>query len=104
MGAQHAQSSHERGSHAFQNNVARKAERRAKAEREDDRSIWFGLGMFGLVGWTVAVPTLVGTGIGLWIDSKWPSRYSWTLTGLFLGVVIGCWGAWRWAQKESGHE
>ena len=42
--------------------------------------------MFGLVGWTVAVPALIGVAIGLWIDSTWPSRFSWTLMLLVFGV------------------
>ena len=52
-------------------------------------AIWFGLGVFGVVGWSVAIPTLIGTAIGLWIDRTWPSRFSWTLMLLILGVGAG---------------
>lgn len=81
--------------------IARKAERRRKAAAERDRSIWFSLGLFGLVGWSIAVPTLLGVALGLWIDSRWPSRISWTLTLLFVGVVAGCFHAWHWIKQES---
>ena len=37
--------------------VGRKAERRDRARREGRHTVWFGFGMFGLVGWAVAVPT-----------------------------------------------
>ncbi len=57
--------------------------------------------MFGLVGWSVAVPTLIGIALGTWIDRTWPGEVSWTLTLLFVGVVIGCANAWRWIQRES---
>ena len=40
--------------------VAAKQLRKAKARQEGERSAWFGLGMFGLVGWSVAVPALIG--------------------------------------------
>lgn len=81
--------------------ITTKQERKIQARREGDRSVWFGLGMFGLVGWTVTVPALIGVAIGLWIDSKWPSRFSWTLMLLVFGVVIGCLNAWWWVQRES---
>lgn len=84
--------------------VERKAERRRKAEREHDRSIWFSLGLFGLVGWSVAVPTLLGVALGLWIDAHWPSGVSWTLTLLFVGVVVGCLHAWYWIKQQSKGE
>ena len=84
--------------------VGSKEERKLKARREKDRGVWFGLGMFGLVGWSVAVPTVIGVAVGVWIDKTWPSPYSWTLTGLFLGVIVGCINAWYWVKRESGRE
>lgn len=82
-------------------NVERKAERHRRAEREKNRSVWFSLGLFGLVGWSIAVPTLIGVALGLWMDARWPSRVSWTLTLLFAGIVVGCLNAWYWVKKES---
>lgn len=86
----------------FRAHVERKAKRHRRAEREKDRSVWFSLGMFGLVGWSIAVPTLIGVALGLWIDGHWPSRVSWTLTLLFVGVFSGCLNAWYWIKQESG--
>jgi ATP synthase protein I len=80
--------------------VAAKQQRKMRARRQGDRSVWFGLGMFGLVGWSVAVPTLIGVAVGLWIDSRWPSRFSWTLMLLVVGVAVGCLNAWWWVQRE----
>lgn len=81
--------------------VQRKEERKIKARAEKDREVWFGLGMFGLVGWSVAVPTLIFVAVGVWIDREWPSRYSWTLMLLIAGVLVGCWNAWYWVRKQS---
>lgn len=81
--------------------IAARESRKLRARREEHRSVWFGLGMFGLVGWAVAVPTLIGTAIGLWIDRRWPSEYSWTLMLMLAGVALGCLNAWHWVQRES---
>jgi ATP synthase protein I len=81
--------------------VARKASRRLKARREGDKGVWFGLGLFGMVGWTIAITTLIGVAIGIWMDRTWPGSYSWTLTMLFIGLIIGCMNAWYWINKES---
>ena len=56
----------------FANEVGEKANRKLKALGENKRSVWFGLGMFGIIGWTVAVPTLLGAALGIWMDKKYP--------------------------------
>jgi ATP synthase protein I len=84
--------------------VGSKEARKIQAKKEGDRSVWFGLGMFGLVGWSVAVPTLAGIAIGLWIDKTWPGPRSWTLMFLVIGVIVGCVNAWYWVKRESRHE
>lgn len=75
--------------------------RKLKAQRNAKNIIWFGLGMLGLIGWSVAVPTLIGAAIGLWLDKSHPGTHSWTLTLLIIGLVIGCLNAWHWIKKES---
>ena len=86
----------------FPKEVGQKEERKLRARQEGDRGVWFGFGMFGLVGWSVSIPTLIGIALGVWIDKTWPSRYSWTLMGLIIGVLIGCLNAWYWVKRESG--
>ncbi len=81
--------------------VARRAARRLRAERDAQRSIWFSLGLFGIVGWSVSVPTLVGLAAGIWLDGRFPGRMSWTLTLLTVGIVVGCLNAWYWIRQES---
>jgi ATP synthase protein I len=80
--------------------VRAKEIRKIKARSHKERSVWFGLGMFGVVGWSVAIPTLVGVALGVWIDLKWPSRYSWSLMLLIIGIILGCLNAWFWVTRE----
>ena len=85
----------------FEQSVDRKAELKLRAQEEKHRSVWFGLGMFGLVGWAVVVPTLIGIALGVWIDERWPGPVSWTLNLLIIGLIVGCINAWVWVKKES---
>lgn len=87
----------------FSRKVGEKAVRRLRARSQHNRSIWFGLGMFGLIGWSIAVPTLAGIALGVWIDRHWPGPFSWTLSLLFIGLALGCVNAWRWIQRETHH-
>jgi ATP synthase protein I len=83
----------------FTKKVCVKERRRIKGKNMQDKTVWFGLGMFGIVGWSVAVPSLLGTAAGIWIDQTWPSRFSWTLMLLIMGVTLGCLNAWYWVKK-----
>jgi ATP synthase protein I len=88
------------GETTFSREVGAQAARKLKARRGATRSVWFGLGMSGLVGWSVTVPTLIGAALGLWVDKHYPSAYSWTLMLLLLGLVTGCLNAWHWVDSE----
>ncbi len=80
--------------------VGAKAARKIKA-RKSKQSIWFGLGMMGLIGWSVTVPTLLGAALGLWLDKHHPDTHAWTLMLLMAGLAIGCFNAWHWVAKED---
>jgi ATP synthase protein I len=92
----------QRSEKSWEESVERKEQRKIRARSEREHSVWFGFGMFGMVGWSIAVPTLLGIFIGVWIDNTWPSQVSWTLMLMFAGLVIGCLNAWNWVNRESG--
>lgn len=75
--------------------------RKLGARRKGIRSIWIGFAMSGLIGWSVAAPMLLGVALGMWLDKHYPARHSWTLSLLVVGIVIGCWNAWRWVAQEE---
>ena len=85
----------------FAEQVGATAERKLKAQRNATQGVWFGLGMMGLIGWSVAVPTLLGAALGLWLDKHHPGQHAWTLALLVAGLAIGCLNAWHWVVKED---
>lgn len=89
------------GETGFSQQVGEMAERKLRAQRHVTKTVWSGLGMMGLVGWSVAMPTLLGTALGLWLDKHYPGGHSWTLALLAIGLGLGCLNAWRWVVKED---
>lgn len=85
----------------FSHRVGEKEARKLKAQRHVTQTVWSGLGMMGLVGWSVAVPTLLGAALGIWLDKHYPGGHSWTLMLLAIGLGLGCFNAWHWVAKED---
>jgi ATP synthase protein I len=85
---------------SFAAEIGAKTARKLKA-RKSTQGVWFGLGMMGLVGWSVVVPTLLGAALGIWLDQHHPGRHPWTLALLVVGLVIGCLNAWHWVARED---
>jgi ATP synthase protein I len=81
--------------------VGAKAARKLKASREPAAGAWFGLGMMGLIGWSVSVPALIGVALGAWLDRHYPGAHAWTLALLVAGLTLGCFNAWRWVARED---
>jgi len=87
-------------SDTFAAQVGEKAARKLKARRSAP-GVWFGLGMMGLIGWSVTVPTLLGAALGIWLDKHHAGAHPWTLALLVVGLTIGCLNAWHWVAQED---
>ena len=85
----------------FARKVGAKEPRKLRAQRRVMHTVWSGLGMMGLVGWSVVVPTLLGAAFGIWLDKRYPAAQSWMATFLLIGLAIGCLNAWHWVEKEG---
>jgi ATP synthase protein I len=80
--------------------IGKKEARKLRARREGRNNPVQAVALFGIVGWSVALPTLLSLALGIWIDRTWPGQFSWTLMLLLIGIILGCYNAWRVIQKE----
>ena len=69
--------------------------------RAQKRNIWSSIAILGVVGWSVTMPTVLGVVLGVWIDRRWPNRFSWALTLLMLGLAVGCANAWSRIKRDQ---
>lgn len=85
---------------SFSDDVGAQENRKLKA-RLAGAHVWSGLGMLGLIGWSVCLPTLLGAWLGQWLDRRHPATHGWTLALLVAGLCVGCANAWHWVTKEQ---
>ena len=81
--------------------TSREAARKLRAQRMQGQGVWFGLGMSGLIGWSVAVPTLLGALLGLWLDRRHPGSAFLDAHAAGRGIGVGCCNAWHWVAQED---
>lgn len=82
--------------------IARQADRMKSRRDNPGPSPLRGIGTFGMIGWSMAVPIVGGAFLGLWLDRVAPQRFSWTLALILAGVVIGGFISAAWIKKEGG--
>lgn len=80
--------------------VRLRQERRARWQREGERSLGKNLAMIGALGWSIVVPTLLGTFAGRWLDRHFGMGIFWTLGLLTAGLALGCLIAWQRIRSE----
>lgn len=81
--------------------MRRSAERKEKARATKGVSPLQGFSVFGIIGWSVSVPTVGGAFLGGWLDKIAPQSFSWPMALMLGGMVVGIIIAWNWIDKES---
>ncbi len=80
--------------------IRRRAEQMQKTRDEPKYSPLSGLGVFGVIGWSVAIPTVAGALLGGWLNRVAPQSFSWPIALILGGVVVGAMVAWNWIDKS----
>ena len=80
--------------------VRTRQQRRARWQREGERSLGQNLAMIGALGWTIVTPTLIGIFAGRWLDRHFDMGIFWTLGLLVAGLALGCALAWNRMHSE----
>ena len=87
--------------HEKMQEAALRAERRAKAARDErEPSFAARLGQIGVLGWAIVTPVLIGVVIGRWLDRTFDTGVFFTAPLIMLGAAAGLWTAWRWMHRQ----
>ncbi len=79
--------------------IRRRAERMQQTRNQPKYSPLSGLGVFGVIGWSIAIPTVGGAFLGVWLNRVAPQSFSWPIALILGGVVVGAMVAWSWIDK-----
>ena len=72
--------------------IRRRAERMQQMRNEPKYSPLNGLGVFGVIGWSVALPTVAGAFLGMWLNRVAPQSFSWPMALILCVGRYGlCW-------------
>jgi ATP synthase protein I len=80
--------------------IRQQRERRREWMREGEPSMAQYVGQIGVLGWIIVAPTLIGLFIGRWLDHKFGTGIFWSAPLLGIGLILGCWSAWKWMHKQ----
>ena len=81
--------------------MRRSAQRIKHSRSTKSLSPLHGFGTFGIIGWSIAVPTVGGAFLGMWLDKVAPQSFSWPIALILGGLVMGIIIAWGWITKED---
>lgn len=81
--------------------IRRRAVRLEKMRKRSNYSPLQGFGAFGVIGWSVALPTVGGALLGMWLNKVAPQTFSWTITLILGGLVLGIIFAASWVTEQS---
>lgn len=84
--------------------IVRQAKRMKSARDNPGPSPLRGIGTFGMIGWSIVVPTVGGAFLGRWLDRVYPQTFSWTIALILGGVVIGAIIVIGWIKREENGE
>lgn len=84
--------------------MQKSAKRMQQSRKQKAPSPLHGLSAFGVIGWSVAVPTVAGALLGGWLNTAYPQKFSWPLVLILGGIVLGVFIAWDWIDKQNSKE
>ena len=71
----------------------------ARGERGE---FWHYATVIGMGGWLFALPVVAGAYLGRFIDTRFTSGTSWTVTGIFIGIAAGMYNLWYFLFRRGG--
>jgi len=69
--------------------------------RWDKDSIFKDMGVLWDLAWMTVMPMLLGIFLGQYLDRHYPLGFSWTLSLLVLGAMLGFYNLYDFLMKES---
>ena len=70
----------------LQDRIEDRERRKLKSQKQGKPNVWQGFGVFGLIGWSIALPLVSLTLVGIWLDERYDHEFSFTLSPIGCGT------------------
>ena len=84
----------------FLSTLRRKRALAEKNRREEDSSFWSNVGLFGMVGWSITLPMVIGLLLGRAADRRFDTGAVYTVFLMLVGLAFGCYNVWRFISQK----
>jgi ATP synthase protein I len=83
----------------FSEQIDRSAKDLMRSRREGAGFLHYAY-VLGVGGWLLVLPIIGGAALGRYLDGRFESGVSWTLTCIVAGVAVGVYNAWYFYVKR----
>ncbi|MCX6089508.1 MAG: AtpZ/AtpI family protein [Candidatus Atribacteria bacterium] len=66
-----------------------------------EENIWKNFGQIWDISWMTIAPIVMGVFLGQYLDKNYPLGFSWTLSLIALGALLGFYNLYQFLMRES---
>jgi len=66
-----------------------------KTSKTRRREFWKYLSRATTIGWLFVIPVVAGAYLGKYLDTRFASEISWTITLIVIGIAVGIYNVWH---------
>ncbi len=66
-----------------------------KTSKKKRKDFWKYVSRVSIIGWLFVIPVVAGAYLGRYLDARYASNTSWTITLIIIGVAIGIYNVWH---------
>lgn len=75
--------------------------RNYKTSKKRRKEFWKYLTRVTVIGWLFVIPVVAGAYLGRYLDRRFASNISWTITLIIIGVAVGLYNAWHFIDGKG---
>jgi ATP synthase protein I len=72
-----------------------------KTSRSQRREFWRHVSRVTVAGWLFVIPVVAGAYLGRYLDKKFITDISWTITLIIIGIAVGIYNVWHFIHEKG---
>lgn len=72
-----------------------------KISKSQRREFWRHVSRVTVAGWLFVIPVVAGAYLGRYLDKKFITDISWTITFIIIGITVGIYNVWHFIHEKG---